>query len=746
MFDVSHSSVWYPPHFPLGGRLPSSPAQVYQNLRRQGELEERHHDELSIAAGYPVMPPCCKTLHLSLFFDGTGNNLNSDLLESATPHPTNIARLFRATIGAGHAGGTAHLGQNAPRFTDAADVGHGQYYKYYMPGVGAPFAEIGDLDYGKLGLAGAWYGEERINWALLMIIDALRRCLGRPRLDNDALRATVKAMGTWAGFESVNGRTNRSREFERQLKAIEKPLRIALTQPQPGLSKLLGLKLYVYGFSRGAAAARAFVSWLNELMRTQSFLALGDLKIPVTVEFLGLLDTVASVGFADILPGANSHMSWADGNQELPVSGLVKRCLHLVASHEQRLSFPLESIRRQSGEYPANCLEVMYPGVHSDIGGGYPPGDQGKAVGLGDGLLLSQIAMNDLYADAYAHGAPLKTPEMALPTELRHEQWRKLDIDLSLAFETLSTLVVRFNAWRELTLGLRTTLQSTDTYYPVASSVTVDQALQTQLNWLTAWRIDRYAFASLKQTRFYKLASDTHADPVSLSAARTNRDHPQAAIEKRRTFQISLEQGGLAEKRALEPGIADFDPDMARTQLCEAAEEFTEAYRSSDRLKSSLRQLAPACSPPAFVLHIITADVRAEGQRMKAAAQALVSRLFPPQVAYGSQEDEQTRGLVDEQRNAEAPEGLLRALFDDQVHDSRAWFLYSLGREPMGSYFRERMVFFGEASRRELALYGESDTAQIASVTMDAEHLAQVHQSIDALWDSYYAQTAEAPK
>ncbi|WP_158635741.1 hypothetical protein [Vulcaniibacterium tengchongense] len=41
--------------------------------------------------------------------------------------------------------------------------------------------------------------------------------------------------------------------------------------------------------------------------------------------------------------------------------------MHLVAAHEQRNSFPLESVR--SGQrYPANCVEIMYPGMHSDSG------------------------------------------------------------------------------------------------------------------------------------------------------------------------------------------------------------------------------------------------------------------------------------------------------------------------------------------------------------------------------------------
>ncbi|WP_285152117.1 T6SS phospholipase effector Tle1-like catalytic domain-containing protein, partial [Serratia ureilytica] len=107
----------------------------------------------------------------------------------------------------------------------------------------------------------------------------------------------------------------------------------------------------------------------------------GDVKIRLSIEFLGLLDTVASVGIANIAPFAEGHMGWADDTMELPDNGLIKKCTHLVSSHEQRLCFPLDSICRSDGTYPSYATEVVYPGMHSDIGGGYPPGDQGKAVG-----------------------------------------------------------------------------------------------------------------------------------------------------------------------------------------------------------------------------------------------------------------------------------------------------------------------------------------------------------------------------
>ena len=109
MSEVKHASACYPPPFPLEGRLPRRAHQVQQNLSRHRQQERDYQDALSVAAGRRVMLPCCKSLHISLFFDGTGNNLNNDLYESTPPHPTNIARLFRATIGDGHAGGVAHL-------------------------------------------------------------------------------------------------------------------------------------------------------------------------------------------------------------------------------------------------------------------------------------------------------------------------------------------------------------------------------------------------------------------------------------------------------------------------------------------------------------------------------------------------------------------------------------------------------------------------------------------------------------
>lgn len=62
------------------------------------------------------------------------------------------------------------------------------------------------------------------------------------------------------------GSHNRYEEFTRLLNDLASDLKPLIIQPEPGKPKLTGIKLYVYGFSRGAAAARTFVRWLSELL------------------------------------------------------------------------------------------------------------------------------------------------------------------------------------------------------------------------------------------------------------------------------------------------------------------------------------------------------------------------------------------------------------------------------------------------------------------------------------------------
>ncbi len=144
-------------------------------------------------------------------------------------------------------------------------------------------------------------------------------------------------------------------------------------------------------------------------------------------------------------------MGWADDTMELPDNGLIKKCTHLVSSHEQRLCFPLDSICRSDGTYPSYATEVVYLEC-TPILVGISPGDQGKAVGHNDSNLLSQIALHDMYASAFEAGAPLKVSPQSLPKELLSQLWRAMPPELQLEFTISESLVERFNAGVSLLL------------------------------------------------------------------------------------------------------------------------------------------------------------------------------------------------------------------------------------------------------------------------------------------------------
>ena len=696
--------AWVPPPFPAQGRLPVQALQVGQSYYQQNSAERLYHQERCLVAGRRVEPPCCKTLHISLFFDGTGNNLNNDLLLSDPKHPTNIARLFRATIGTGTAGGVPSSEQET--LLDGAEDGDGKYFKFYMPGVGTPFPEVNDPDYSTMGLVAATKGEERINWALLRIIDVLKFSATEKWLTTAESRQSLSNMGTNWNRLWLGGSHNRYEVFSRLLNELAPQLSPLLTQPEPGKPKVLGIKLYVYGFSRGAAAARTFIRWLTELFpppkaegeTPPQCLQIGGMQLPISVEFLGLLDTVASVGIAHVVPIADGHMSWADGTMELPddktYGGLIKKCVHLVSGHEQRLSFPLDSVRRGDGTYPPYVTEVVYPGMHSDLGGGYPLGDQGKANGEDDALLLSQIPLHEMYAAAFSAGAPLKVPSESLPKYFQRDSWRKISLDLLDNFFVDEVLIKRFNAWRELTLNLTTPQkippEEASQYQPARASGSLETVVDNQIAWITAWRIDRYARGSMLKTQFYQQANNTEALPAARKAAQQARDEKQKQVLKIRQDQRVKQPADKMDELVLYPGVKDFDPAMAKTQLFEAAEEFGKDYHDGYRIPDNLAQvvLDTVLQPMIFVLN--TDDEPKEYRQIKSDGDARVAVLFP---------------AAGEASNAEQPSGLVRALFDDQVHDSRAWFMYAtLGtREMWGGYFRYRMMYFSDKCNKSLS-------------------------------------------
>ncbi|WP_305810195.1 phospholipase effector Tle1 domain-containing protein [Photobacterium kishitanii] len=143
------------------------------------------------------------------------------------------------------------------------------------------------------------------------------------------------------------------------------------------------VELDVWGFSRGAAAARHFINLVLEgkegKFATQMIKACQDNNINFAanfdwqhnhsceITFAGIFDTVAAI--TDFATFDTSPHNDKTGNVRLWLDpARVKHAVHLTASRkaEYRYNFCLNKFN------PApNFIELEVPGCHSDIGGGY---------------------------------------------------------------------------------------------------------------------------------------------------------------------------------------------------------------------------------------------------------------------------------------------------------------------------------------------------------------------------------------
>ncbi|QCJ70126.1 hypothetical protein C9446_09850 [Providencia heimbachae] len=731
---------WSPPLFPEQGRLPLSSAQISDNFLKLRKEEGRYR-KLAIEN----CMACVKNLHVSLFFDGTNNNEKND---TKAAHPSNVAKLYHAC---------------APNDDRAMERG---FYAYYMPGVGTPFPEIGTNEYYSPGLQFSVGGEARISWALINICDVLYREVNKETLTTAKRRAALRLMSSNTNYDSTTLLALSDYDPIPGLMTLLSPIKEKIARHIP---KLTALKLYVYGFSRGAAEARAFVYWVNQLLeKLPSFSDIPDAEktlygLPISVEFLGLFDTVAAVGFANVVPIATGHNSWAGGTQQLPKSDLVKTCCHLVSAHEQRQAFALDSVRTPEGIYPPSTVEVIYPGMHSDVGGGYPMGDQGKARDSA-GELLSQIALHDMYAAAFDAGAPLAISEMiftSLHSKLQRQYaFRKMAQGSEREFTLSNLLIDKFNTWVKQTLPETTpAIESTKAAYTPIRFVSHDleRVMEAQLVLMTAWRIGRYGSAqsatiNLTHLPFFQTSSqhaDISAQPYepAFSHQATEaiiteynlKDQELAKIAKERKKEQE-EQSDLDSWVSKNIGTPMFDATNGRGQLWEASLEFKADYEDHPRpaplIDMSSRKTQAEClrdtqqwigmaannacaSLPKYSFPVITAatakiglqnldgsieeivyaityqNERGEYEQLKKVSTQLFQDVISPYLLGHTRRNSEMDNII--------------ALFDDHIHDSRAWFMHSESgvREPFGGYFLSRMIYFGDHWNKSMTLIVE---------------------------------------
>ena len=366
--------------------------------------------------------PCRIPVRVGLFFDGTNNNMNRDLegertaldgvskiaqrpLEVDEASHSNVARLYLA-------------------FTQ--DKPSSGYFRYYIPGVGTPFPLIGEAIETDHGKAFAKGGQARIIWAIFRVLDSLYRTVSNnskwkpPDKFGELAQKHVEMVGS-VERNMDDGQSHRMthREwFEPYLQELRTKLASTL---KPKIPKLT---ISVFGFSRGAAEAAAFCHYLAELFSDKCLVG-----IETSIDFLGLFDTVASVGMSDsagrttIVPNALFDGHWAWANKILkPLPECVIKGRHYIAAHEQRMNFPVTQIKGANDDF----IEVYFAGVHSDVGGGYAPGEMGKARGS-QSAMLSQIPLAYMFKDAREAGVPLQ-PFSLFSDRLRQDYLVRKDL------------------------------------------------------------------------------------------------------------------------------------------------------------------------------------------------------------------------------------------------------------------------------------------------------------------------------
>ncbi len=115
-----------------------------------------------------------------------------------------------------------------------------------------------------------------------------------------------------------------------------------------------------------------------------------DWQVPI--EFIGVWDTVDAVGLpSDLLSAFINKFVYRFKFPDHKLSPAVQHAYHALAIDEERQTFqPL--LWSEEGETSHRITQVWFPGVHSNVGGGYPK--QG----------LSLVALHWMMAQAETHG------------------------------------------------------------------------------------------------------------------------------------------------------------------------------------------------------------------------------------------------------------------------------------------------------------------------------------------------------
>lgn len=299
------------------------------------------HSYVIEVKGYQI-----NTLRIGVFFDGTGNNTRNAqaglqkvekwLLETCSDPAQREKELRGCQMGQSPVeGSSANDVTNVGKLFEQYDITAGSLVAHsYISGIGTRDPIVGDN--------GPEYRSD----------DTLTQGLD---LDFGGENTSIIGKVTLACSDII-------------LTGITDDLRDVL----PSVECIHRIEFDVFGFSRGAAAARHFVNVIDQKANHPLVKAIAtnpDIRLKagfdwasrddVRFAFVGLFDTVVS--------SFNSSV-----NVKLKAD-CAERVVHLTALDEVRKHFPLSRITTDAAgtSIPAHFTELALPGAHSDVGGGY---------------------------------------------------------------------------------------------------------------------------------------------------------------------------------------------------------------------------------------------------------------------------------------------------------------------------------------------------------------------------------------
>tara|TARA_R110000764_G_scaffold33224_6_gene74595 strand:- start:24182 stop:26065 length:1884 start_codon:yes stop_codon:yes gene_type:complete len=325
------------------------PAQQLRSSSAGGELpfsveEEEEEDEQELPLQQRI------TLRVGMFFDGTLNNMNNAAF-TAQCRKEDLTQFDQQTL------------EVIREFCEAEGY--------------SDFSEDGRYD----STPDTSFGNEASNVALLydLYVDQADTAI-EAGAKQASLAVYIDGIGTTsggadslAGYAFGQGEAGVVERVKQSPEVFSKKLReLVDNNPEVLIEKI---RFDIFGFSRGAAAARHFA---NEVLVADGGVMSGYISrslpafVPefkwrshTSINFIGIFDTVAAIG-----DPARGHLSVGDAknpgvNLHL-ARGCANKVVHLTAADEHRHNFSLNRVNSAYHE------ELVLPGVHSNLGGGYP--------------------------------------------------------------------------------------------------------------------------------------------------------------------------------------------------------------------------------------------------------------------------------------------------------------------------------------------------------------------------------------